>query len=519
MRPSEGERLCQEAQVYYYDLLCQEEATVPTVVRRHVATCPACQEEMRRLREALFEAQHSPSAAGAWQDETIEALALQFQLLDERVTCSEAKPLLPELALASPRIRIPTPATVHVDHCPQCAADLEAIRDLRLTADQLKRLGRLLETERGAGLPGIEGMGEGLASAVPGSLADEDAGIACSDIAMADLFDRIVPNGATPPVGKAARERQKAIVRHVQSCPACLAKAQTLQRTIGEIMARANSEIVTVYHAENDTEEAFGEAEGGYPYPVSVQVLHSEPDAAVDAHVARTVPAAGPRRLRRSARPLATLAALVLVVIALASLLRTTASTASGINVGEVDKTLAKVTSVHIVVRNREAKPVQEFWIARRSNVLVEKKADDCVLYDLPHDRKTTIELRTGSRTSDRLSEVERDGARRFMAGCLRDLVTGISPDARLRPAEGETLSGAGTGLDVYELSLSPRSRNSPLRDRRLVYIDRATGLPQKMEFYRQEPGAGRGDPVTTTIFTYPTDQEMDIAMDAFLPA
>jgi hypothetical protein len=51
------------------------------------------------------------------------------------------------------------------------------------------------------------------------------------------------------------------------------------------------------------------------------------------------------------------------------------------------------------------------------------------------------------------------------------------------------------------------------------VYIDRATGLPQKMEFYRQEPGAGRGDPVTTTIFTYPTDQEMDIAMDAFLPA
>ena len=70
MRSSEDERLCQEAQVYYYDLLCQEEAAVPPVVRRHVATCPACQEQMRRLREALFEAQGPATPPAAGQDET-----------------------------------------------------------------------------------------------------------------------------------------------------------------------------------------------------------------------------------------------------------------------------------------------------------------------------------------------------------------------------------------------------------------------------------------------------------------
>ncbi len=105
MRPCEDERLCLEAQVHYYDLLCPEETAVPASVRRHVAACPVCRENMRRLRESLMEAECPARPAGAWQDETVEALAQQFQLLDERVTCSQVKPRLPELALNSPQIR------------------------------------------------------------------------------------------------------------------------------------------------------------------------------------------------------------------------------------------------------------------------------------------------------------------------------------------------------------------------------------------------------------------------------
>jgi hypothetical protein len=336
---------------------------------------------------------------------------------------------------------------------------------------------------------------------------------------MADLFDSVVPSGAMPPARETASARQKAILRHVRSCPVCLEKVRTLQRTIDGIVARANSEIVTVYHAENDAGHAGPDAEGGYPYPVNVQVLHGPSDAAVEGQTDRAAPAAGLRGLRRSARPLAALVALVLIVAGLASILRTTGSTVVGTNLGDVDKTLAGVKNIRIVVRDQNAGVTQEFWIARRSNSLVTKTGEDYVLYDLGHDRIRTLASQTAPRVSAQLSGLDPGKARRLMANCLRDLMTGVSPDTELRRAAGEIDGGVPEGLDVYELPSSPQAGDSPLRSFRLVYIDRATRLPQKMELYRYKRGEDRGDPVTTTIFTYPTGQEMDSAINALFPA
>ena len=134
MRAGEGKRPCQEAEAYYYDFLCQDEAAVPEPVRRHITACPVCQERIRRLRDTLFEAQRNSRPADTWDGKTIEELAVQFQLLDERVTCSDVKCFLPKLAMAAPQIRIPTPVTVHVDQCPQCAQTLAAIRELVVAA-------------------------------------------------------------------------------------------------------------------------------------------------------------------------------------------------------------------------------------------------------------------------------------------------------------------------------------------------------------------------------------------------
>ncbi len=496
MRSCEDERLCQEAKVHYYDLLCQEEAAVPAPVRRHVVTCPVCQDQMRRLRETLFETQRPARAAGPWQDETVEALAQQFELLDERVTCSEARPLLPELALGSPQIRIPTPVTVHVDHCPQCAADLAALRELHLTADQLKRLGRLLNGERSAPLRRVEGVPplkrglEACAAGAPEPPSSEDAHIACAAIAMANLFDCVVPSETAPLGGRTARERRKAVARHVRSCLACLRRMQTLQRTIGAIVARADSEVVTVYHAENDAKEAQGE----YPYPVSVQVLHRASEATGEARGVRAALVTGLRKLERSAKPLA---ALVLVGVALTMLLRMTTPTASGTNLGDVYKLLARTRNLHIVKSDRRAGVIEESWIAGQSKILVRKTKEYCVRDDLALNRKRILNLQTGVYTSERLSpdEYGAQRARQFMAGCLKDLLEGISSDTRLRLDEDEMSSSADKGLDVYELRVPPPARKSSPPSRRLMYIDRATGRPQKMEYYRQVPGAEPGGP------------------------
>ncbi len=54
-------------------------------------------------------------------------------------------PFLPGLATSCLDLRIPTPITVHVDHCPQCAADLAALKGLGLSDEQLGSVGRLYE--------------------------------------------------------------------------------------------------------------------------------------------------------------------------------------------------------------------------------------------------------------------------------------------------------------------------------------------------------------------------------------
>ncbi len=221
------------------------------------------------------------------------------------------------------------------------------------------------------------------------------------------------------------------------------------------------------------------------------------------------------RKLERSAQPLA---ALLLIGVALALLLRTTTPTASGTNAGDVDRILARMKNVLIVTRDRSDKPIQEFWIARQSGILVCKTQENCSLYDLPGGRKTTLELQTGSRTSARLSEEERDWARQIMAGYLRRVVAEVSEEVRLRPAGGE-MSGGDRGLDVYELPLSPQARRAPLLSRRLVFIDRATGRPQELVSYRQKPGKNGWDLTARTTFSYPSQQEMDEIIRTLFPA
>ena len=531
MRADEGRRLCREAEVHYYDLLGPDEAAVPESVCRHVAACPACQEQMRRLREALFEAQRHPGPARSGDDETIEALAQQFQLLDEHVTCADVKPFLPKLALASPQIRIPTPVTVHVDHCSRCAADLAAIQELDLTTDQLKRLSGFFEQSWG------RDAGEGrqtqtAARAARESAPVEDAEIACRDISKTDLFDDVVPYG-TP-----RDERHKAVASHIRACRRCREKERALHRAIWAILERTDSETTTVYHAQRDGADSPEEAGNLYPYPIDVQVLHGASGCGAGPGTRRRHSTfssgpedspVGPPPEEKAECPLFParhLARAAVVAVAVAALLMfrwVNAPTASGTDVGDLLKTLAKVRSIHVLTMDRNDKPIREFWVAYRSNRLVTRTAERCVLYDLDRGRTRTIEPAAGVSPPVKLSKTEYDGARRLMANCLRDVMARVSPDAKLHPPTGDLGGQTVENLDVYETTWLSRTGSLPLHSGWRVYIDPARGLPQKTEFYRERPGATRGAThwglVTTTVFTYPTEQEMDRDIETLFPA
>jgi hypothetical protein len=510
MRADEAKRLCQEAQVYYYDFLCQDDTAVPESVSRHIAACPACQEQIRRLREALFEAQRDPSPAGSWDDETIEALAQQFQLLDEHVACSDVKSFLPELALPSPRIRIPTPVTVHIDHCPECAKDLAALRELDLTTDQLRRLGRLFESLRGQDSMGVRQAPAGAAAL--DCLSVDGSGVACNDITRADLFDCAFPSGVSP------GERHKVVAAHLRICPTCLEKSQTLQRRIGTILERADSETSTVYHAESDAEDAHQAAGDLHPYPIDVQVLHGESGSSTGGSHPSTARAVG-RRGSRWFAGLFTKAAVVAIALAALLMLRwINAPTASGTNVGNMLQVLAEVPSVYVLTTDRYDKPIQELWIDYRSNRMMMKNADVCVLYDLDHCRKRTIDPVTGAGPPEKLSRTQRDRVRQMMAERLRDTMARVSLDATLHPPTGDFGSVTGGNLDVYEKTWALRTRGVSVRSGLRVYVDPATGLPQKTESYQEMLGETQWNLATRTVFTYPSEQEMDRSIQEFFP-
>jgi hypothetical protein len=337
--------------------------------------------------------------------------------------------------------------------------------------------------------------------------------MACHEVSAADIFDLVVPFGVP------LDQRQQAIAGHIRVCPVCPGRVQKLYRTISEIVERADSEIETVYHAAEDTQDAPTEMRDTYQYPVSVEVVHAGSDAACDPDDSRGISIARMRRLRHSAASFARVAVAGIVMVALVALLRMTAPTASGTNVGHVRKAIEKAPNVHIVVTDRQAALVQELLIARRSNRLVGRTAQECALYDLDHDLKQTIEPQAGIGAPTELSKLEHDWARQVMASCLLDVLERVSPDTKLRPPVDNAGGETRKGLDIYELPRSQQAGDSRVHDRRWAYLDPVTGLPQKVEFYRRGPSDPEWRLLTTTVYTYPTEQEMDDSLQAFLTA
>jgi hypothetical protein len=135
-----------EAVQWYYDLVVGRAPGVPEAMIRHIRRCWVCRKRILRLKEAVTGAGgETDGSRSEMKRDVIDTLSLHFGCLDEQVTCSRVRPFLPGLLMPSVQIRIPTPITVHIDHCSECAEDLEVLGDLGLNAEQLERLQQLYE--------------------------------------------------------------------------------------------------------------------------------------------------------------------------------------------------------------------------------------------------------------------------------------------------------------------------------------------------------------------------------------
>jgi len=146
MRLSGQNVLHYRAVQWYYDVMAGGGPGVPESIIRHIRQCWACRQKIHRLKEAVTGAGgETDGGRFEMKRDIIDTLNLHFGCLEEQVTCLRVKPFLPGLLTPSVQIRIPTPITVHIDHCPECAEDLEALRSLDLGGEQLARLEQLYQ--------------------------------------------------------------------------------------------------------------------------------------------------------------------------------------------------------------------------------------------------------------------------------------------------------------------------------------------------------------------------------------
>ncbi|HOK65344.1 MAG TPA: hypothetical protein PK054_04055 [Anaerohalosphaeraceae bacterium] len=141
----ESQSVCRRAAEFYYDYLT-EPSGVPQDVRKHIERCGECRAELGRLAEIL----ENPEPAA--RSVRTEILRCQVPLFEQWVGCTQAKPFLPLLAAGGLVPSVPTPAAAHLAHCSLCRNDLEALKDLSLTAEQALAAARVLSGDGNARL-------------------------------------------------------------------------------------------------------------------------------------------------------------------------------------------------------------------------------------------------------------------------------------------------------------------------------------------------------------------------------
>lgn len=496
------DRICEGAGAYYHDfLLDPEDPALPRSVTEHIAQCEHCRRQILRLGEILAEPAEQGGPAEIETDNALIAeLQRHFMLLGDEVHCHQVKSLLPTLLIPAVRIKIPTPATVHLDQCPACACDLATLRGLGLGAGQLRRLSRLYGQilDGGAGIPcdlAYERYQEQLEAAG----GDTARGTCDHELSTADLFDYLVPNGR-------AAEGVGEIDRHLQSCPRCLERLGELHHAVFGVLDRADSPVVTVYTTRTAGQRSLASADSPYAgHPIDVRVAGHEADAAAQASSATGVGAAVRRCVNRPRiKPFARIAFLAAAMVPLAIIFWISLPSATALTVAQVSSLIAAASPVHIQTFHPEAsgdQPTTDIWIVDET-VAVESPREH-VIYDLAQGRELDVAPGAAPSQWRSLSGGEIDGIRQYLDGQFRLPQQG----GQLQRVVGDADPMPRGAVELWELTWQePASNGEAAFYRWRVAIEPAARRPQEIEFISDF----RGERLTTIVrFSYPDPEEV----------
>jgi len=548
---------CRDAEPYYYDYLCGLAADIPQPVADHIRRCADCGTQIRQLEAAIAESEAQDHRAQGDGD-VLGALSLHFAHIGEDITCATAKSFLPLLLVPSLKIRIPTPVTVHVDHCHECAEDLEALGELELRPEQLARVSRLYAAISDSdshmcrqvraktwafACASFEGIDAEildhmcvcprcrhrvyrrretiLAGRQPG---DTIPGVGlCSGVSMADLFEWVVPYGRTGDGPEQATAADEAMPSHLRACPECIERMQALHRTIYGIAERVDSGVSTVYTTGAGVEASAGGAESLYcGYPIHVAVAQRDPKPAVTRFgpIARIRAALGRAAANPQFRPAMRAAVIATAMVPLAILLLISIRPASGISVQQLSDTIKSIDNLHVVQYDgRRSRPVQESWIERGSELVVLRDARGDTLYDVRR-REKVIRYPGGGRIERAaLTQDELRGIEDLVDSVLGLVLNGAPSDRGLQPLAPDTAESVGQSSAVYERAWDRRfSDDLVLRYKQRAFLDPATALPGRTELRQLTPDDEQWRLIDVRTFEYLTRQEVDLTIQDIFP-
>ncbi len=550
----DGSERCGEAEAYFHDYLDDERRPpVPAAVIDHIRSCPRCQERLAQLKDLLAETARLGAAEPSSRDTRIvDELQAHFEHLDEPVRCAQVKPYLPRLLDPSIRVRIPTPITIHLDNCPACTKDLEALEAFELDAEHLAGLSaffaQCLAEETVGGPENARGVRPSSSDpldvrvidrlqALVGRRSAEAAEletVSCEDISWSDIFDCILLMDLV--ADESGRMCRKEACRvHIAACMRCLDRVRVLARTVSDIAERPDSQVETVCSLVGDVAPDPEEGEAAYEgYPLEVKVQNrSVPIPAPDDGVTNVVPI---RSFRRSPWiKVATLAAVIPLVVFL--FFNNSTTHATGPTVARINKVLAQAQSVHVarfsVDPEGKERLSQETWASQASGILISKtigqrsarferqpdgsqrivqgakRPDRCTVSHLKTRRGWEIE---GEKIRDeyRLGRDEYDATEKRMKRLLGATLRQGLFNAELNLVESP--EHEARGIEVYELSWeSPGVGLAPPRPAKLqITIDSETNRPTETRFYQWDDAEKKLDVADIRRFSYPESSKIE---------
>jgi len=520
--------LCEKAEPYYYDFLSGTgEEPVPEEIVRHIEECRSCRDKLSQLQAALSQADNVDAEERQADSAIATMLRLHFAYIGRPVTCRVVKPFLPTLLDSVLQVRVPTPITVHLNNCPQCSEDLQAIQAMSLSRKQLGRLSRLFaenpledavkcsESHVSRMAAALLALNKATAEALKHICVCPDCRKAiyqhrqsvredflrcgevqenfpCEQVSAADIFDYCVPYGIDPAADQYA-EFRGSLASHVSICPTCLGKMQELHNAVYEIVERPDSEVITTCHIDELAGAAQPDPDDLYAgFPIRVETANSriqgkpgQPALSLGAAIALKK-----KVFVVNVKPLAKIAAVAASILIVAALLLNTPS-AKALTIADIYRGIENIGSAYVAsfVPNKK-EPIQEQWVSRKFKVQLTKTKEEIVLWDVRNNLKKTKRLDDGLIETEPVPAERIRGIEQQIVGYLGlvpfDELSSLPKGHKWSPVSDKTLPILAEGIETYELTWSQETYGGPIIMMCRFFVDRGTTLPQRVEFYQK---------------------------------